>query len=120
MLVLNLLALLAVVFPDGIGVVHWPLGVKADPFAPPPAVIRPEWYFIFAFQALKLIPAHVGFMEGELFGIIVFSIGGIVWALIPLFDRRSNREEKSPLITAFGVFVVAFIVVMTFLGYWLE
>ena len=38
LIVLNILALLAVIFPDGIGVVHWPLGEKADPFAAPPGV----------------------------------------------------------------------------------
>jgi quinol-cytochrome oxidoreductase complex cytochrome b subunit len=65
---LNVLALLCVIFPDGVGVVHWPLGDKADPFSPAPAVIRPEWYFMFAFQTLKLIPAHVLFIEGELVG----------------------------------------------------
>ena len=72
---LNVLALLAVLFPDGVGVVHWPLGEKADPFSPPPEVIRPEWYFMFAFQTLKLIPGRVLFMEGELFG-ITGAVGG--------------------------------------------
>lgn len=120
LLVLNLLALLAVAFPDGFGVIHWPLGQKADPLSPPPLVIRPEWYFMFAFQTLKMLPAHVLFMEGELFGIIVFSIGGLVWALVPLLDRRSSREERSPLFTAFGLFVLAFIIVMTIIGYLVE
>jgi quinol-cytochrome oxidoreductase complex cytochrome b subunit len=35
----------------------WELGTKADPFAPAPAGIRPEWYFMF--QTLKKIPAKV-------------------------------------------------------------
>src|SRR6266567_5341227 len=37
----------------------WELGTKADPFAPAPAGIRPEWYFLFMFQTLKLIPARL-------------------------------------------------------------
>ena len=28
----------------------WELGTKADPFAPAPAGIRPEWYFLWMFQ----------------------------------------------------------------------
>ncbi len=120
LIVLNILAVLAVLFPDGIGVMHWPLGVKADPFAPPPAVIRPEWYFMFAFQALKFLPAHILFIEGELFGIIVFSIGGLIWALIPFFDRKSHTGKKPKLVFWFGVLVVVFIIVMTILGYILE
>jgi len=117
---LNVLALLAVIFPDGIGVIHWPLGDKADPFAPPPPVIRPEWYFMFAFQALKMLPAHVLFMEGELFGIIFFSLGGLIWMLIPFLDRASQENKRSKLVVWFGIFVVLFIVAMTIIGYLVE
>ena len=49
---LGLLGALAALFP-------WSLGVKADPFASAPAGIKPEWYFLFMFQTLKLIPAKV-------------------------------------------------------------
>ena len=117
LMVLNVLALLAVIFPDGIGVVHWPLGAKADPFAPPPLVIRPEWYFMFAFQALKFLPAHIWFIEGELFGIMIFGIGGLIWALMPFLDRRAAQNKRSRLVVSFGIFVVLFMVVMTMIGY---
>jgi cytochrome b6 len=120
LIALNVLALLAVIFPDGIGVIHWPLGEKADPFAPPPPVIRPEWYFMFAFQALKMIPAHVMFIEGELFGIAVFTIGGLIWALVPFLDRKSLEGRKSKLFYWFGILVVLFIIVMTVIGYFME
>src|SRR5712692_175299 len=48
---LGVLGSLAAIFP-------WELGVKADPFAPAPAGIRPEWYFLAPFYTLKLIPSH--------------------------------------------------------------
>ena len=114
---LNLLALLAVIFPDGVGIIHWPLGNKADPFAPPPDVIRPEWYFMFAFQALKFLPAKVLFMEGEQFGLMIMLLGGLVWLMVPIFDKKSKRDERSPLWMFLGIFVVAFILVMTIIGY---
>ncbi|MFH2056180.1 MAG: cytochrome bc complex cytochrome b subunit [bacterium] len=120
LIVLNLLAVLAVFFPDGIGVVHWPLGAKADPFAPPPAVIRPEWYFMFAFQALKFLPAHVLFLEGELVGIIVMSLGGLAWLLAPWLTRAYELKRKPSMLMTFGRIVVLFILVMTLLGYLLE
>lgn len=120
LIVLNILAVLSVVFPDGIGAVHWPLGAKADPFAPPPEVIRPEWYFMFAFQALKMLPAHILFLEGELVGIGAFTIGGIIWALVPFVDRKSANNQRSKYYMAFGYLVLAFIIVMTILGYILE
>lgn len=120
LIALNILALLAVVFPDGIGVVHWPLGEKADPFAAPPASIRPEWYFMFAFQALKFLPAHILSIEGELIGVLFFTIGGIVWTLVPFWDRASVKGRRSNLIIWFGLLVLAFIITMSILGYLLD
>ena len=120
LIALNVLALLAVIFPDGIGVIHWPLGNKADPFAPPPEVIRPEWYFMFAFQALKMLPPKMLFMEGEQFGLLIMGAGGVIWLLVPFLDRRSERNQRSPLWMWFGWGVVAFIVGMTIWGYFAE
>ena len=120
LIVLNVIAVLATFFPDGIGVIHWPLGDKADSFAPPPAVIRPEWYFMFAFQALKMLPAHILFLEGELVGIIGFSLGGLIWAIVPFIDRKAAVDQKSKLFTAFGYFVLTFIIFMTLYGYMVE
>ena len=64
----GLLAALAAFFP-------WELGVKADPFAPAPAGIRPEWYFLWMFQALKYLPAEIAGIPGETLG--VFFFGGL-------------------------------------------
>lgn len=120
LVMLNVLAILAVFFPDGIGPVHWSLGNKADPFAPPPAYIRPEWYFMFAFQALKFIPSHVLFIEGELLGIFALSVGGLVWALVPFLARSYEHNRKPAGIMAYGWVILFFIIIMTILGYILK
>ncbi|MGI9103269.1 MAG: cytochrome b, partial [Terriglobales bacterium] len=57
----------------------WGLGAKADPFAPAPAGIKPEWYFLFMFQTLKIIPAKIWFIDGELLGVLGFGLAGAVW-----------------------------------------
>lgn len=90
----------------------WELGVKADPFAPTPAGIRPEWYFLAVFQTLKLLPAKLLWIEGEQFGLLVFSAAAVLWVLVPFLDR--NPEGRSGRIfTALGVVVVVYIVVMS-------
>jgi quinol-cytochrome oxidoreductase complex cytochrome b subunit len=94
----------------------WELGTKADPFAPAPAGIRPEWYFMFMFQTLKLIPAKIGFLDGELVGILVFGAAGAIWLLLPFFDR-DGRGRMQRWITGVGVFALAYIVAMTAYGY---
>jgi quinol-cytochrome oxidoreductase complex cytochrome b subunit len=106
LIVLNIIALLAVFFP-------WELGLKADSLASAPAGIRPEWYFMFMFQTLKLLPAHILFIEGEVFGILLFGLGGAIWFLVPFLEK----PKYSRLWTAFGVGILAYIITLTVWGY---
>lgn len=110
LIVLNVLLFLAVFYP-------WDLGFKADPFSPAPAGIRPEWYFMFMFQTLKFIPAHILFVEGEVVGILLFMVAGLAWALVPFWEIKSpNRGIKHPM-TIIGLISLIFIGIMTILGY---
>ncbi len=110
LIVLNVLAVLAVFFP-------WELGKKADAFAPAPAGIKPEWYFLFMFQTLKLIPAHLWFLEGETFGVLAFGVAGVLWLMVPFWDRKSSRGELNRTINYIGIAVVAYIIVLTIMGW---
>ncbi|HBC45602.1 MAG TPA: hypothetical protein DCZ43_01005 [candidate division Zixibacteria bacterium] len=101
-LALGLIILLATLFP-------WEVGDKADILKPAPAHIRPEWYFVFMYQTLKYVPKVVG-----VFG---FAIAGMVWVLLPFFDRKSNRGISNKLYTAIGIIVVAYMIIMTAVAY---
>jgi cytochrome b6 len=72
----------------------WELGEKADPFAPAPAGIRPEWYFVWMFQTLKLLPSHILGFEGEVLGILAFSAAGLVFILVPFLDRSPAPADR--------------------------
>jgi cytochrome b6 len=93
------------------------LGRKADPFAPAPVGIKPEWYFMFMFQTLKYLPSHILGLEGEIVGVLGFGLGGLALLLIPFLDRRAARGEPSPMFTWIGIAVIVYIVVLTYLGY---
>jgi len=112
LIVLNVLAVLAVFFP-------WDLGRKADPFASAPAGIRPEWYFLFMFQSLKYFPARILFLDGEVLGIGLFGVAGILWLLVPFWDRASALGSKGKAVSYIGIGVVAYILVFTILGWFL-
>jgi len=107
---LGVLAALAAIYP-------WELGQKADPFAPAPAGIRPEWYFIYMFQTLKYIPAKVGPFDGEVLGVLGFGLGGLFLLLVPFLDKRTARGEPSPLFRWIGIAIITYIALFTALGY---
>src|SRR5207249_1684408 len=92
------------------------LGKKADPFAPAPIGIKPEWYFMFMFQTLKYLPSRILGIEGEIVGVVGFGLGGLFLLLIPFLDRRSARGEPSPLFTWIGIAIIAYMIVLTYLG----
>jgi len=74
---LAVLAALALFMP-------WELGKKADAFAAVPAGIRPEWYFLAMFQTLKLIPSHILGIEGEILGVLGFSVAAGLLVVMPV------------------------------------
>jgi len=111
MVALGVLATLAALFP-------WELGEKADPFAPAYANIRPEWYFVFMFQALKLVPGgEVLHVEYEAIAIMVFGFGGLLMLLVPFLDRGIEKNGKSPMFTLAGILALIFMIGMTIWGY---
>ena len=92
----------------------WGLGEKADPFAPAPAGIKPEWYFLFMFQTLKLIPSKVWFIDGEVLGILAFSLAGGLWLFLPFFDRKPSHRRW---ILGVAIFALAYMGAMTVYGF---
>lgn len=93
------------------------LGEKADAFAPAPAGIKPEWYFMFMFKTLKYLPGHILGIEGEMVGILVFGLGGLLLLLVPFLDRRSARGWPSSLFTWMGIAFIVYMIALTYLGY---
>jgi cytochrome b6 len=93
------------------------LGAKADPFASAPAGIKPEWYFMFMFQTLKYLPAHILIFEGEAVGVMGFGLGALFLFLLPFIDRPRPGGKPSRLFFWIGIGIIVFILVMTYLGY---
>jgi quinol-cytochrome oxidoreductase complex cytochrome b subunit len=108
--VLALLVTLATFFP-------WELGHKADPFAPAPGGIRPEWYFTFMSQTFKYLPPTILGFEGERVGILAFAAIALALFALPLLDRRAARGQRSPAVSAVAAVILAFALTMTVLAY---
>jgi cytochrome b6 len=108
-LALAILAALAALFP-------WELGEKADPFASAPEGIKPEWYFLFMYQTLRRLPAHIIGVEGETLGVLVFGLVGLVVMLVPFLDRGANAGRPRPILNALATLAVVYFIVMTIWG----
>ena len=108
---LAVLATLAALFP-------WELGEKADPYAPAPADIRPEWYFMFLFQTLKLVPGGEIFgLEFEAIPILLSGVAAVLLLLVPFLDRGVMQTGRSPVFSLVGWLAVVYIVALTAWGY---
>src|SRR3954449_4933529 len=89
------------------------LGPKADPTTTT-YVPRPEWYFFFLFELLRVIkPALL---------VPIATIGApticmILLFTLPFIDRGPERRpEKRPIAMTFAVFVIAAMAYLTYLG----
>jgi cytochrome b6 len=110
---LNILALLASVFP-------WALGKQADSLVPAPAGIHPEWYFMSPFEMLKML-GMVSWLQGEsgeIVGLLLFSIGIALWVLIPFYDIEKESGQRARAAHYFGLVAVILLLATTAIGYW--
>jgi ubiquinol-cytochrome c reductase cytochrome b subunit/menaquinol-cytochrome c reductase cytochrome b/c subunit len=89
------------------------LGPKADPTTTT-YVPRPEWYFFFLFEVLRIIkpPELV-----PLATIGVPTIAMILLFLLPFYDRGPERRpERRPIATGAGIFTIAAMAFLTYMG----
>jgi len=108
---LNVLSLLAFIFP-------WPLGKNIDPLAPAPAGIHPEWYFMSPFEMLKLIGAVIQGTPGEILGLLLFNGALLLWFLIPFYDPTKESGRRGRNATIFGLVAILALISTTVIGYW--
>ncbi|HEY3359197.1 MAG TPA: cytochrome b N-terminal domain-containing protein [Polyangia bacterium] len=101
------LAALAVLYPRA-------LSPEADPAAPAPRGIKPEWYFLSQYQALKLFPGKL-----ELLGQAALGLVPLAALLVPFLDRRVPADRRGRAVAVAGVLGVLALVSMTVWG-WLS
>ncbi len=97
--------------------IPWGLGEKADPLASAPIGIKPEWYFLPLYQTLRMTPASVFGLNGELMVNGLVGIASVLWLCIPFLDRNSSKEKESKLFTVLGVVLICYLVVTIVLAY---
>jgi ubiquinol-cytochrome c reductase cytochrome b subunit len=86
-LVLATLIVLATFLPAG-------LEGKADPFSTPQH-IKPEWYFLWIYQFIKVPSMLIGpGVLAEMLGIFIPAVGIVLLILLPFLDRKPERHPR--------------------------
>jgi cytochrome b6 len=96
---------LAVFFPPS-------LDKQADLMAPAPEGVKPEWYFLFLFQTLKLFPAKILFVSGVTLAVLLIALVAILFFFLPFLDNRPS-ERKGKVLTLIAYVFIAYAVAMT-------
>jgi len=112
-LMLGLLIALTTFFPA-------PMEEKADPFVTPEH-IKPEWYFLFAYQTLKLAEklSFLGQWAPKLLGLLGPGLVVVVLVLLPFLDKGKERHpRKRPLATVVGILGIIVFIALTIWGHY--
>lgn len=89
----------------------FPAGLE-DPANPlrTPEHTKPEWYFLFLYQALKLVP--------RIIGVTLPIVGGAILLFLPFIDRNPSAEpRKRPVAIVLGVITLIVILALTIWGW---
>ncbi len=101
---LGILIVLASLFPAG-------LEDQANPLKTP-AHIKPEWYFLFLYQTLKLVSRTVG--------VLIPGVGILLLVLVPFVDRGPSRRMRNrKILIGILVVILAAVISLTVWG-WLS
>ena len=90
------------------------VGEKVDPLASAPVGIRPEWYFLPLYQTLRMFPAQIASLNGEMIvNIMVATASASLFFLPFLPNSRGIRRAM----TVLGIIVVSYFTMTIILAY---
>jgi quinol-cytochrome oxidoreductase complex cytochrome b subunit len=96
-----------------------PVGLQApaDPLNTP-LHVKPEWYFLFLYQLLKVAPDYVFF--GQIEGRVLVTVGTIVGLLglmlLPFFDKKEDTKRAWWIRAGLSALVLIIIIALTIWG----
>lgn len=85
---------------------------QADLMAAAPEGVKPEWYFLFLFQTLKIVPAKILFVNGDTVAVLFMLLAGLFIFLLPLIDNKPTGKKGKALMIL-GYVVVAYALIFS-------
>jgi len=81
-----------------------------------PLHVKPEWYFLFLYQILKIIPSNILGIEGTAFGVVSIFIALIVVTLWPFFDKKEDSKKAMWIRVAVTILGLILVIALTIWG----
>jgi quinol-cytochrome oxidoreductase complex cytochrome b subunit len=100
--------ILGLMFPVG-------LQAPADPLDTP-LHVKPEWYFLFLYQILKVIPPNILGIQGTAFGVVSVMLALIVATLWPFFDKKEDSKKAMWIRLAVTILGLLAVIALTVWG----
>lgn len=95
-----------------------PMEPPADPFETPEH-IKPEWYFLAAYQSLKVAEytSFLGAWAPKILGILAQGVGMALLILLPFLDKNPERHpRRRPFVVGMGILAVITLAILTIWG----
>ncbi len=105
------MGIVALVIIVGILGLMFPVGLQApaDPLDTP-LHVKPEWYFLFLYQILKVIPPTILGIEGTGLGVTAVLVALVIATIWPSLDRKEDASKRTKWIrlavTILGLLIV--------------
>jgi quinol-cytochrome oxidoreductase complex cytochrome b subunit len=109
-ILLNGVVLLALFLPPE-------LGEPADRLGQTPIGVKPEWYFLFLYQTLKVIPSRILFLDGEMAALLLVFLGALFLFAFPFLGDGLRSGRGGRLARAGVLLFFIYIVVMGIWGH---
>ena len=81
-----------------------------------PAGIRPEWYFLWMFQALKYFPATIFGIEGALVVLAGLGAGAVLALLVPFWATSERAQSVARWAGVAALVVIALLTALALAG----
>ncbi|MBI5574838.1 MAG: hypothetical protein HY896_00570 [Deltaproteobacteria bacterium] len=97
-----------------------PILPKADPFDTP-SNVKPEWYFLAAYQFLKVTEklSFLGEWAPVVLGVLFQGLGALAVWFLPFWDRSEERHpSRRTRAVRIGIGVTFFLLILTVWGYY--
>ena len=101
-----------------LGMLH-PIGLQApaDPLNTP-LHVKPEWYFLFLYQFLKLVPGTLfwGQVDGRQLVVVTVAVGLLAFMLFPIFDKKEDTKQARNRRAIYVAIAVVIVIALTIWG----